>query len=305
MKRCLFATLVLLLGASVVAAAADDAVSTARDLYAAAAYEDALVVLNRLRGSQQPSGDARTIEQYRAFCLLALGRRDDAEQAIAAVITKEPSYQPSDPEVSPRVRSVFSEVRRRMLPTIVQEKYAAGKEAFDRKDFAAAAYDFKQVLDLLADPDLGLAATQSPLSDLRTLAAGFRDLSTTAASPAPPPPPPAPTAPIVAAPEAPAGPGRGHIYGVDDAGVVPPVVVRQSLPLFELRTPAPPGQGVLEIVIGETGAVEAAIMRSSVFPRYDSVVLETARTWQYKPATLHGIPVMYRKLIAIAVKRSS
>src|SRR5205814_8615617 len=123
------------------------------------------------------------IAQYRAFCLLALGRSADAEHAIEAVVVAQPSYHPSDQDASPRLRAAFSEVRRRMLPGIVQDRYTAAKSAFDRKDFEAAAGAFRMVVDLLSDPDVSAAAKQPPLADLRTLAVGFRELSATAAAP--------------------------------------------------------------------------------------------------------------------------
>src|SRR5262245_12768582 len=75
-------------------ARAQDSLASARDLYAAAAYEDALVVLNRLRPAADDGG--RAIQQYRAFCLLALNRGAEAQRAIEAIITEDPSYHPSD-----------------------------------------------------------------------------------------------------------------------------------------------------------------------------------------------------------------
>ncbi len=149
--------------------------AAARDLYASAAYDDALAVLNRLRSTAHPAGQARAIEQYRAFCLLALGRASDAEQAIEAVVAAEPSYLPSDNDASPRVRSAFTTVRRRMLPVIIQQQYAGAKAAFDRKDFAAAAGGFHQVLAALADPDVAAEAQRPPLVDLKMLAIGFEE----------------------------------------------------------------------------------------------------------------------------------
>ena len=102
------------------ATAQDRDLSAARELYASAAYEDALVALNRLRSTDHPPSQSPIIEQYRAFCLLALGRASDAEQAIEAVVTADPSFHPADSEVSPRIRTTFTEVRRRMLPVIIQ-----------------------------------------------------------------------------------------------------------------------------------------------------------------------------------------
>src|SRR5690242_4785983 len=97
--------------------AGQDSLAAARDLYAAAAYEDALAALNRLHPAERPAAEARAIEQYRAMCLLALGRGTEAERAIQTVIERDPTYQPAD--VSPRIRSAFSDVRRRVLPAIV------------------------------------------------------------------------------------------------------------------------------------------------------------------------------------------
>src|SRR5262249_12168631 len=55
-----------------------DSLSSARDLYAAAAYEDSLAMLNRLKGVAAPGSRDQGIEQYRALCLLALGRAAEA-----------------------------------------------------------------------------------------------------------------------------------------------------------------------------------------------------------------------------------
>jgi tetratricopeptide (TPR) repeat protein len=169
------------------AGAQDADLLAARDLYASAAYDDALTMLNRLRSSDHPASQSRAIEQYRAFCLLALGRPADAEQAIEAVVAAEPSYQPGESDASPRIRSAFTSVRRRMLPSIIQQKYAEAKAAFDRKEFGVAADGFAQVLTALADQDVAVEAKQPPLSDLRTLAGGFQELAAKAAAPPPPP----------------------------------------------------------------------------------------------------------------------
>src|SRR4051794_4077340 len=114
---------------------ADDALSAARDLYAAAAYEDALAALDRLRAGGVKVDENRAVDQYRAFCLLALGKSTEAAQAIEAVVSADPAYHPSDSDVSPRVRAAFSDVRRRLLPDLAQQKYAQAKAAFDRKEF--------------------------------------------------------------------------------------------------------------------------------------------------------------------------
>jgi len=172
------------------ASAQEGDLAAARELYASASYDDALTVLNKLRSSDHPASQARAIEQYRAFCLLALGRAADAQEAIEAVVAAEPTYQPTEGDVSPRIRTAFADVRRRMLPAIIQQKYAQAKAAYDKKAFAMAAEGFSQVLVALTDPAVSSDANKPPLSDLRTLAVGFEELAAKAAAPPPPPPPP-------------------------------------------------------------------------------------------------------------------
>jgi len=298
--------IVVLMGAVAVvlmtaaSAFAQDSLASARDLYASAAYEDALAVLNRLHTTEQRPADGRIIEQYRAFCLLALGRGTEAEHAIEAVVSAEPTYHPSNADVSPRVRTSFSDVRRRMLPSIIQQSYAEAKASFDRREFAAAADKFGKVLDALADPDVGAAAKQPPLSDLHTLAVGFHDLAVQASAP-----PPVPTPAPVAAPQPvtlnAATPAAKKVYTVVDTDAVPPVTINQSMPLYPTR-PVPPGKGTLEIVIDESGVVESALIRASVNSLYDMLALQATRSWRYKPATVNGVPAKFRKDIIITLK---
>ena len=292
MKILLVATIVL----SAAGASAQDAdISAARDLYASASYDDALAMLNRLRSAEHPASQSRAIEQYRAFCLLALGRSADAEQAIEAVVAAEPSFQPGDADASPRIRSAFTSVRRRMLPSIIQAKYAQAKASFDRKEFAAAADGFTQVLTALADQDVAAESKLPPLSDLRMLAGGFQELAAKAV--APPPPPPA----SAAAPTPPAAPAPPRIYTGAESNVTPPVIVAQTLPPFPGKVTIP-RNGRLEVVIDESGAVESAVMTGSVSQAYDALVLTAVRAWRYRPAMANGEPVKFRKTVQITIK---
>ena len=63
-----------------------DPLASARDLYAAAKYEEALTILNGVRGAGFHGSDRPRIEEYRALCLLALGRGAEAELAIEALV---------------------------------------------------------------------------------------------------------------------------------------------------------------------------------------------------------------------------
>lgn len=277
---------------------AEDSVAAAKDLYTAANYEDALVVLNRLDSSSGQPADRMAINQYRAFCLLALGRMVEAERAIEAVLSVDLLYRPVDADMSPRLRAAFAGVRQRILPAIVQQEYGRAKSAFDKQEYAAAIAQFDRVLRALGSPDLGAIGENPPLSDLRTLASGFRDLSVKAMAPPPPPPQPvAPPAPVAFVPS------KG-IYVGSEKGIMPPVIVRQTLPSFP-RDLMARRDGVLEVVISETGMVETAVMRTSINPRYDQTVLSAAKGWKYAPATVNGMPVKFRKLIAITVKPGS
>jgi len=289
------ATVVALAGSAGVAQAADD-LATARDLYASAAYEEALTALNRARAAGVPPADAFAVEQYRAFCLLALGRGKEAQSAIENLVVANPLYQPSSTEVSPRVRTAFSDVRRRLLPTIIPQQYAKAKAAFDMKDYATAAAGFTDVINALADPDVAQAAGQPPLSDVKTLAVGFQELSAKAATPPPPPPPP--PAPAKVEPVAPVAP---RIYNSVDAEVMMAEAIRQDVPNFTGRVTVAT-VGAMEIIINERGLVEQATMRQSITPVYDRQVVDATRGWRYRPATVNGVPVKYRKLIQIAVK---
>jgi TonB family protein len=284
-------TAIMVLGLSSVVRGQQAELAAARDLYASAAYEEALNLLNQLRSSNTAAARSPAVEQYRAFCRNALGRPEDAERAIEAVVAAEPGYQPSESDVSPRVRAAFTEVRRRMLPSIIQRRYAEAKAAYDNKMWADAARAFREVLTSLGDPDVAESANRPPLSDLRTLAAGFEELSAKAAAPPPPPP-------VVAAPPVPAPP---VIYTVNDTGVVAPAILNQAMPAFPERVVIP-RNGKIEVVIDENGMVESAVMTDSVTNMYDAMVLEAARRWRYRPATFNGVPVKYRKAVTIALR---
>jgi tetratricopeptide (TPR) repeat protein len=283
------------------AAADQDALAAARDLYASAAYEDALTLLNRLRSAGVTVTEGPSIEQYRALCLLALGRNTEAKDAIEAVVAADPLYRPSASDVSPRVRAAFTDVRKRMLPTIIQQRYADAKAAFDKKDYVVATEGFSQLLKVFGDSDLGAAADQPPISDLRTLAIGFQELS---AKSIPPPPLPARVAlPAVASPAvgpAPVVQQPPRVFTSADAKVVPPVAIRQDLPPYPTRA-VTSIKGTLEVVIDESGAVEAALVHESISHAYDGLVLDAVRKWHYTPATLDGVPVKFRKLVGISI----
>ena len=281
----------------VTAFAADDSVAAARDLYASAAYDDALKMLEQLLGQSHTREEGRAIGMYRILCLVAVGRGPDAERAIEALVQQEPLYRPAMDDLSPRMRTAFTEARKRLLPGIIQQQYRDAKAAFDRQEFAAAAASFSQVLEGLADPELADAAAVPPLSDLRTLAGGFQDLSAKAA--APPPPPPAPIV-VEAPPPPPAAPVRDYrrLYMVGDDGIVPPTPIRQAFPRFAGRV-LNAATGIIDVVIDATGNIESVKLRVGVDPRFDAQLIAAAERWQFKPATVDGVPVRFLKSVQI------
>jgi len=89
------AVIALLLQAGMVGA--QDTLAAARQLYASAAYDEALSMLDRLKtGGAGDRTAASLIEQYRAFCLLAVGRQPDAERAMESRVGGEPTLTPHD-----------------------------------------------------------------------------------------------------------------------------------------------------------------------------------------------------------------
>ena len=287
-------TLVLLLLGAAEAGAQAPSLARARELYTAASYADALATLDALQATAQPA-ERESIALYRVLCLVALGRTADANAAIETLVQAHPLYRPPTDDLSPRIRTALVDARTRMLPVIIQERYAEAKAAFDRKDFAPAATTFKWVLQAVQDPDIAQAVAKPPLSDLRTLAAGFQDLSEKALAPPPPPPPP-----VVVAPPPPPPRDYKRLFTQADPDVTPPVAIHQELPGFRGRLPEA-RNGVLEVTISASGAVESARMVSPVHPQYDALAISAAKRWQYQPARVDGVPVRYAKSVQINV----
>jgi hypothetical protein len=293
-------TVVLAAGLAAPALAQEGPLAVARDLYASARYDEALAMLNGVR--QQESGNPinlRSIEQYRSLCLLALGRGAEAEAAIAVVVASDPMYQPTETEASPRVRTAFSEVRQRQLPDIARTRYASAKASFDKKDYSSAEHQFRELLRLIDDPDMG-----GRLGDLRMLVSGFVDLSAAASAPPPEPKPEARREEVAPPTPAPAVPDPQKIYTSEDEGVSPATPIRQEVPRVPVQVVNQTRErGILDVTIDEQGRVISATIRLGLHPIYDSQILVAAREWRYQPATLNGRPVKFRKIIQITVAK--
>lgn len=256
---------------------AQDALSRAKTLYASADYEGALLALDALKGKPANS----EAKAYQVFCLVALGRRDEARRVIESIVRTDPMYRPSTVDVAPRIRAFFDDVRKPLLPEIAKLAYAEAKVAFDHKDFAKALGGFENVMKLIDEID----ESDPSAADLRTLTIGFRELARGA------------TVRTVPTPLEPT------IYGPQSPNVTPPTTIARRLPewhpnFFELNRTF---SGDLELVIGEDGHVISALLLTSVHPRYDAPLLEATKGWTFKPATRNGVPVPYRYIMTVQV----
>jgi len=293
-------TLAMIL-AALTPSAAQESLASARQLYASADYRSALTMLNTLLSASPSPQERLSIELYRTLCLVAIGNNDEANKSIEAMVSRDPLYRPNMDEVPPRLRTVFSDARKRLLPALIQERYVIAKAAFDRGDMKIASDGFTQVLLALADPDIAVAAKQPPLADLRVLASGFNDLTVRALTP-----PPVPVVPMTVQappPQMPAAPRQPAVYSQEDKNVMPPVMVRQDIPQYPGRVTFD-RSGVLEVVIDINGAVESATMLEGVEALYNRLLLTAAKGWTYQPARLDGAPVKYRKRIQITLNRT-
>jgi Gram-negative bacterial TonB protein C-terminal len=291
----LFAGLLLNVGH----ADAQDDVSPVRELYEAAAFEDVLATTERIPAAVSSDTRATELRKYRALSLLALERNAAAEEVVEEMIVIDPRYRP-DPQDSPRWKEAVEHAVSKIAPTLIRSRYMEGKRHFDQSEFMLATAEFDIVLTLLDNPALDRSVAAS-MTDIRTLSQGFLDLarSATAKTEAVPVDVPAGTPPVVL-------PGwigqftRFTIYTSGDAGVMPPVAVRQDLPEWprQLRGSF---EGELHVTVSETGAVESAVLRRPLHALYDSVLLEAAKTWKYQPAVKNGSPVKFRQVLKVTI----
>ena len=166
----------LTFGAPARDAHAQDALQQVKALYASAAYEDALTMVSRI----QLSGVKPEVEQYRVFCLVALGRTAEAEKVIAGVVKEDPAFLPDATETSPRIHEMFTRVRRTLVPEIAQQMYLEGRSALDRREREAAMAKFSALVSLVdaTFKDSPEMEREEPmLGELKLLASGFLDLS--------------------------------------------------------------------------------------------------------------------------------
>jgi TonB family protein len=303
------ATIVVLmgavLGAASLVAAQDDPLRTARDLYASAAYVEALAELARVESAASTptttpmitSTTRRDTDAYRTFCLFALGRATEAQTAAESLVRRDPTLSIDQfPDASPRIAAMFASVRRRVLPQLVKDEYRAARALAAEKSPEAESrlWHVRQLLDAAEQ----IGAADETLADVRLVVDGFLELAraaeprntaagATAAAAAPePPPPPAAT-----------------VSSSTDIGVVAPTAVFQPQPnippvllnlVRQLRR-----SSRIDVLINERGTVDEVTVTQPVSPAYDKLIVAAARTWRYKPALKDGVPIKFVKTVVI------
>jgi TonB family protein len=228
------------------------------------------------------------------------------------------------------MQTAFQDLRKALLPDVVQQMYAEAKAKFDTHD-PSAAETFDRLMTLLDDSDL----KDAQLSDLRGVASGFRDLSR-AASAVPetrseevrlPPSRPEgasettsvrlkadttydkPTGPLTGPPVK----IRVTPYGArlvfspkppPPLGVEMPLAVSQPMPRWSRRwiKTQQNYDSTLELTIDEQGNVTTAALQQPMHPMFDKALLKLAHTWKYTPARLNGTPVPFLKRIDIHIQ---
>lgn len=289
---CVF--LLLILG-SAGTAAAQDVLVRAKALYTAAAYDDALKMLDTAEGAAPPP----EVKQYRALCLLALGRTAEAEHELAAVVQADPLFMPDGEDVAPRVVSMFEDVRRQLLPAIIRSTFIEAKRLFQDNEKDRSRQQFERVLRLIEDP---VMSGNGDLADLKLVVNGFVDLSRSAA-PAPAAPAPSPATTMAAPPATPSS--APAAWTAAATPVIPPVAIQQSVPEWRPRDRLAMYRefsGAVRVLIDESGKVTSARMERPIHPEYDAMLLASAQKWLYKPALRNGVTITSEKVVEVRLR---
>ena len=254
-----------------------------RDLYASAEYDQALSAIG---DSQDPAA-----QQYRALCLLALGRQADAETALERLIAAAPEFTLSAEDMPPRFITLFAQQRREIVPGVLRKLFAEAREDYRAKAFDRALPQFKRVLALSSEPEVRSVAG---VDDLRLLAESFIDVATASEAPRPEAVASASAPPVAAPPAAAAAAVR--------RAATPPVAVRQEMPRWPAGTPVRTAlSGSVRIRINSSGRVTSAVMVRNIEPRYDARVLAATHFWEYTPATENDVPVEAESVVEINI----
>jgi hypothetical protein len=94
------------------------------------------------------------------------------------------------------------------------------------------------------------------------------------------------------------------VFSAADRAVVPPVATRQEVPRVPSSIVSQTRErGLMEVVIDERGRVIQLDLKARLHPIFDGQLIAAAKDWRYRPATLNGQPVRYRKLVQITLTK--
>jgi hypothetical protein len=261
----------------------------------------------------------REVDEYRAFCLYALGRTGEAETVAESIIRREPLIKLDSADASPRLEMMFSNVRKRLLPGLIRERFRAARAALDEKNMTVAEPKLVEARLMIADAEK-LGVKDEGLADLTVLVDGFLQLVRSTAeqkpaapavvAPAPPPQNAVAETPRQRLDPAPAAPAQTptptptpRMYNVEDMGVTPPGVISQRMPAMTTDlvkiTKAINSSAILDVVIDEKGDVVDVVLKKSLNATFDTLMMNAARRWKYRPAMKDGTPVRYTKTVVL------
>jgi hypothetical protein len=192
----------------------------------------------------------------------------------------------SEEETSPRFVALLTETRRRLLPTVMRDRFADAREQFQASSYDDASRQFREVLALSSDP---LVKDSEDAAVLAVLAQGFLDLAAAAATSAQTPAP----APVRAETTLPPAP----------PAIVPPVAIRQIVPPWPRNAVTSEATVTisLRVSIGADGRVKSATVEGPTRPQYDVQLVAAAKSWLYTPGTLNGTPVAMDKVVSLII----
>jgi hypothetical protein len=291
------------------AAGPDPELDRAQLLYESAEYIEALQELDVYERGDRTLEQKQTARWYRALCLIALERTDDAQRTLQDFVKADPTASPGQ-DVPPRISAMLLGVRQQIAPGLVRDAYARAQASVRSGQQTEALDLLTTVLTLIDDQSLRLSADPAFVS----LRADAENLQARASAQvpavAPPPAPPTTTSSATTGGAATAGSAAATAAAPPPRKapfVFPPV--RPYVPARAVWQPFPPlapgayvSGGELAIEVGVNGSVTSARVTVSISPAYDELLVRTALTeWIFMPAMRDGGPVPSSLRIPVSV----
>jgi hypothetical protein len=278
------------------ASAAD--LTKTKALYASASYEEALSELEKVDAAHWDE----QVDEYRALCLVALGRLEEAERALEHLIRLKPFHSVTNDRLSPRVVLLFQAVRTRTLPAVIRERYSKARNDYSTGNMDQAAAGFRELIVLLSEDDL---IEQMPsLTDIQELSEGFLGLAEAKLAAASHEVAPAEAPATLPRPPKPTTIEPAQVFSPADRDVVAPIEIERRMPPWN-PPPSLTGprvlRGVLEVLCDTTGSIEFARVIEPLSLYYDRELVAATKQWKFHPATKDGAPVKYRWLMEVVL----